>query len=119
MASEAGNQSSKSGSQHVLAQKLDVLGWGLFFIWGGIALLQDFGWGVGLIGVAVIVLGVQGLRRYFGMWIQGFWVVVGVLFLLGGIWELWGFRFSTPLLLIVVGAALLASIFLGMHRHHD
>ena len=119
MASETADNSSKTGSQHALAQKLDVLGLGLFFIWGGISLLAKIEWGIGLIGVAVIVLGVQALRRHFGLWIQGFWVVAGVLFLLGGIWELWGFKFSTPVLLIVIGAALLASIVLGRHHHHE
>jgi hypothetical protein len=45
--------------------------------------------------------------------------VVGVPFLFGGIWQLWGFKFSTPALLIVIGAALLASVLFGFHRHDE
>ena len=115
----SGAAGKTSGGKAALAQKLDVIGWALFFIWCGVALLSDFKWGVGLIGVAVIVFGIQALRRSFGMFIQGWWVVIGVLFLLGGIWQLWGFKFSTPVLLIVIGGALLGSVLLGLHRHDE
>ena len=119
MAQNAVAGKTASGGRLAVAQRLDVIGWALFFIWCGIALLSDFKWGIGLIGVAVIVLGVQLARRSYGLLIQGLWVVVGILFLLGGIWELWGFRFSTPVLLIVIGGALLASVLLGVHRHDE
>jgi len=100
-----------------LAQKLDAAGWGLFFIWVGAALLLGLSWGVGLVGVAVITLGGQAARRYLGLGVQVFWVVVGLLFLVGGFWELYQVRVSlVPILLIIAGAALLASIF-GSHRH--
>jgi hypothetical protein len=32
---------------------------------------------------------------------------------------IWGFKFSTPVLLIVIGGALLASVLLGFHRHDE
>jgi hypothetical protein len=48
-----------------LARRLDSLGWGLFFIWIGIAFLADVGWGVGFIGVGIIILGGLGGREYF------------------------------------------------------
>jgi hypothetical protein len=119
MAQNAVVTGTGSGSRGAIAQRLDVIGWALFFIWCGIALLSDFKWGIGLIGVAVIVLGMQLVRRSYGLLIRGLWVVVGMLFLLGGIWELWGFKFSTPVLLIVIGGALLASVLLGFHRHDE
>ena len=119
MAQNAAASGTGRGSRVAVAQRLDVIGWALFFIWCGIALLSHLKWGIGLIGVAVIVLGIQLARRSFGLFIQGLWVVVGILFLLGGIWELWGFRFSTPVLLIVIGGALLASVVLGFHRHDE
>ena len=40
-----------------MARKLDAVGWGLFFIWVGIAFLADLGWGVGLVGVGVLGVG--------------------------------------------------------------
>ena len=38
-----------------LSHKLDAIGWGLFFIWMGIAFLLDVGWGWGMVGIAVII----------------------------------------------------------------
>lgn len=102
-----------------LAQKLDAAGWGLFFLWVGVALLLGFSWGVGLVGVAVITLAGQAARRHFGLGVQAFWVVVGLLFLVGGFWELYQVQVSlVPVLLIIAGIALLASIF-GGHRHRN
>ena len=60
----------------------------LFFIWVGMSLLMDLSWGMGLIGVSAIVLLGQAARRSFGLRLEPFWVVVGVLFLFGGVWEL-------------------------------
>jgi len=95
-----------------LDQKIDAAGWGLFFVWMGIALLADVGWGVGLLGVGVITLGGQAARRYFGVRLDGFWIVAGVLFLAGGVWELAEIEFSmVPFLLILAGVAVLASAF--------
>jgi len=65
-----------------LTKKLEAAGWGLFFIWIGIALLADVGWGVGLLGVGIIILGAQVSRRYLAL---------------------------VPILCIVAGVALLAS----------
>ena len=73
---------------------------------------MDVGWGVGLIGVAVITLGGQVARYSYGLTIEMFWAAVGVLFLLGGIWELFQVQVGlVPILLIVAGGALLLSLF--------
>ena len=111
---------SRETNKGQLAQKLDAAGWGLFFIWVGVALLMGLSWGVGLLGVAVITLGEQAARRYVGLGVQAFWVVVGLLFLVGGIWELYKVDVSlAPILLIIAGAALLVSIFRGgPHSSH-
>jgi len=98
-----------------LSKRLDAAGWGLFFIWVGVSLLLDLGWGVGLIGVAAITLLEQSARKYYGLKIEKFWVAVGVLFLLGGIWELFQVQVGlVPILLIVAGGALLLSL---VRRH--
>ena len=47
-----------------LARRLDSLGWGLFFIWIGVAFLANVGWGVGCIGVGLIILGGLVAREY-------------------------------------------------------
>jgi hypothetical protein len=108
---EERNHDQKLTSRHFLHKKLDAAGWGLFFIWIGIALLANVGWGAGLLGVGIIILGVQGTRNYLGLKLEGFWVVVGCLFVLGGVWELFNVPFDlVPILCMVAGVALLVSV---------
>jgi hypothetical protein len=54
----------KTTQKKRLDRKLDSIGWGLFFIWMGIAVLVDLGWGVGCLGVGLIILGGLGAREY-------------------------------------------------------
>jgi hypothetical protein len=95
-----------------IARRLESAGWGLFFIWVGISLLMDTGWGVGLIGVAAIVLLGQVARHFFGLRLEPPWMVAGVIFLLAGTWELYRIEVDLiPILMILVGGALLLSMF--------
>jgi hypothetical protein len=97
-----------------LTKKLDAVGWGLFFIWIGIAFLADVGIGVALLGVGIIVLGEQVVRRYFSLKLEWFWLVVGLLLLAGGLWELLKLELPlVPLLLIIVGLVWLISAIWG------
>jgi hypothetical protein len=94
----------------VVAHKLDAAAWGLFFVWIGVALMAGIGWGLGLLGVGAITLVGQVTRKYFGLAVEPFWVVVAFFFLLGGVGELLGLQFSlVPIMLIVAGMALLFS----------
>jgi hypothetical protein len=112
-----GQTMTKRGS---LNKKLDAAAWGLFFIWTGIAFLADVGWGAGLLGVGIITLGAQVARRYFALKLEGFWVVVGFLFMVGGIWELFRVQVGfMPILCIIAGFALLVSIFVGRARNSE
>ncbi len=87
-----------------LAKKLDAAGWGLFFIWVGIAFLANFGFPVGLLGVGIITLGGQVARKYFNLKAEEFWIVVGLLFLVGGIWDLLEVKLPlVPILIILAG----------------
>lgn len=96
--------------QLVVARRLDAAGWGLFFVWLGFALIANLGWGVALLGVGVITLGVQLARSQFGVRFESFWVAVGFLFAVSGVWEIFNFRIRLiPIVLIVAGAALLLS----------
>ena len=100
-----------------LAHRLGTMGWALFFLWVGIALLSDLSYGVGLLGVGIITLGMQMLRVAFQMKLEGFWVVVGSLFVGGGLGEL--VKPGAPLLpfiLLIAGLLLLLSIARG-RRH--
>lgn len=109
------NTVDRERAQHAitnaLSKRLEAAGWGLFFIWVGVSLLLDFGWGVGLIGVAAIILLGQSARISHGLTIEMFWAAVGVLFLLGGIWNLFQVKVElVPLLLIGAGGALILSL---------
>ena len=93
------------------ADKLSTVGWSLFLIWVGIALLMKLDVSIGLLGVGVITLVVQVARKYFNLKLEGFWVVIGLLFVVGGLWELFKPNLPLmPILLIVAGAVLLVSV---------
>ncbi|MBC8276712.1 MAG: hypothetical protein H8E46_00650 [FCB group bacterium] len=94
-----------------MAKRLDSAGWGFFFIWVGIAFLGDFSMGIGLLGIGIIALGEQLFRQYLKLHIEVFWIVVGLLFTLGGIWELFEPKLPlVPVLFIISGIVLLVSI---------
>jgi hypothetical protein len=102
--------------KHRIAERLDAAGWGLFFGWVGIAFLAKFHIGIGLLGVGIITLAGQAARKFFKLKLEWFWIVVGMLFLLGGIWELVKPTVDLlPILLIAAGVVLLISIFKGKH----
>lgn len=111
-----------SEHQYALAKKLDATGWGLFFIWVGIGLLANISWGATLLGLGVIVLGIQAARIAFGLSVEGFWLVAGIVFAVGGGWEMLEARLGRaplpsgllPVLSIVVGIGLIITAFL--HR---
>ena len=95
-------------------KKLEAVGWGLFFIWIGIAFLTDIGFPIGLFGLGIITLGSQAARKYFNFKLEGFWIIVGVLFIIGGIEELVNIEIDLlPILLIVAGLVILTSVFRG------
>ena len=99
---------------HTSAHKLDVFAWSFFFIWIGIALLSNLGWGIGLLGVGIIILGKQATRKYMAFGFEIFEVICGVLFVLGGVWELLSVRVSlVPVVCIAAGVALLLSALFG------
>jgi hypothetical protein len=111
---EEKNHDERLKNKGVLPRKLDATGWGLFFIWTGIAFLGDVGWGVGLLGVGIIPLGVQAARKYLGLQLEGFWVAVGFFFVAGGIWKLFNIQLGLlPILCIAAGVALLGSRLVG------
>jgi len=91
-------------------KKLDVAGWGLFLVWVGMAIITDIGWGTGLTGVGFIILLGQAARSYLGVKTEKFPILLGVFFVLGGIWELTTIQLSlAPIVCVVAGLALLVS----------
>jgi hypothetical protein len=96
-----------------LARKLDAVGWGLFLIWLGVVLLAKAQTSVALLGIGIIMLGVQLARVVLKLKVEGFWFVVGLLFVVGGLWQLADTRIPlVPILLIAAGLALVLTRFL-------
>ena len=94
--------------RHDRRTRFDAAGWALFFIWVGIAWLADVSIEVGLLGVAVITLGMQRLRKIYGIPVEGFWILVGLGFAAAGLWQWYDIEIRlAPLALIAVGVALL------------
>jgi hypothetical protein len=70
--------------------------------------------------VGVLGLGEQVARRYYSLNMEGFWVVVSLLFVVGGLWNLIEANVDlVPLLLIAAGLAVLFSAFCGKRRSKE
>jgi hypothetical protein len=90
-----------------LDKRFDSAGWGLFFVWVAIALLAGFQLGIALLGIGVITLAAQAARWWVGLGPELFWVIVGLAFAIGGLWQLFAAGLPlVPVLLFGVGAAL-------------
>jgi hypothetical protein len=115
MSEETRDQASEGKRE--LARKLDAGGWGLFFIWIGIAVYTSVGWGATLFGIGVITLASQLVRKYSGLPFERFWLVVGALFVFGGLWKALAIGLGrpaiagafVPIVCIAAGAILLVS----------
>ena len=106
-----------AAKRRALNKKLEAAGWGLFFLWIGVAFFAHIGWGAGLLGVGIITLGAQVARKYFALKLEGFWLAVGFLFVVGGICKLFNVHLGlVPILCIVAGIALLLSMVVGRPR---
>ena len=98
--------------EHDRTRRLDSIAWGLFFVWVGVAWLAGFDVGIGLLGVSIITLGSQAIRWKLGLRTEGFWILVGVAFGIGGLWELADIEKPIiPVLLVLVGLIILGSMF--------
>lgn len=62
--SETNNYQEQKIIKKDVCRKIDAIGWGMFFIWIGIAVLADLGWGIGMIGVGLIILGGFAARTH-------------------------------------------------------
>lgn len=119
MAEEAKKEEveAKGAEGREMARKLDAVGWGLFLIWIGIVLVITASPSVALLGIGVIILGVQVARVFLKLNLEGFWFVVGVIFLVGGIMQQLDTTLRlVPILLIVAGLAVLLTRFMPKRR---
>jgi hypothetical protein len=110
------NEDVRVADKRDVADRLSTAGWGLLFLWLGIVFLTDLREGVALLGIGIIILTVQGIRRSLGLDLEGFWMVVGLVFGLTGVGQLVALQISLlPILLIAAGLALLLSSIRSKH----
>lgn len=103
-----------------IAHKLSMTSWALFFIWMGIVLSTGLGAGYGLLGIGIIILGTQLARKLSNLSVEGFWVLVGVLLLLGAVGKLIAFGIALiPFVLILAGVVILWSVYFGRSANRD
>lgn len=103
--------SPQTSDQLERARRIDSGAWAVFFIWLGF-MLAGLPWAWFLIGVGVLILGAQLVRRQFSVEIEMFGVVIGLVILAAGVWEL----FAPPwplmsIILIAMGGYLLWKTF--------
>ena len=108
------NQDSLAEATERLAARVASGSWGAFFIWMGVVFLASIESGAALLGIGVITLVAQALRIILGLGLEGFWFVVGLLFLAGGVSEMLDVQLRVvPILLFGLGLALVISVFRG------
>ena len=96
---------------------LDSVAWAIFFIWVGASWLAGLESGYVLLGIGIVTLLAQAVRRLVGLRLEGFWLLIGCGFFAAGYWELWNVGVPlAPIVLIGAGIGLLAWQFLG-RRH--
>lgn len=99
-------------------KKLNAIAWGAFFLWVGTAWLAGIDWGVGLVVTGLLILGAQAARRSFALGVEGFWIAIGILFVLSGIWQSFNVRIGlVPLVCLLAGIALIGSTLVHRRAH--
>lgn len=95
-----------------LDRQLEGISWALFLIMiGGVWLIPNVPEGVWLIGVGVIMLGLNVTRYLNGIRMGLFSSVLGVLALALGVAELFGLNWPVlPMILILIGANILYDV---------
>ena len=111
MTSQTKVEAVKDPAKAALNKRLESAAWGLFFIMlGGFMLIPEttVSKGVWSIGFGLILLGLNAARYFNGIRMSGFTTFIGILSLLGGIFQLLGWRsMDGAFFLILLGAYLI------------
>jgi hypothetical protein len=100
----------------VSAAMIDSAGWGVFFIWVGIALVANVGWGVALLGTGIISLGSQAARSLFALKVDRWGLAFGTCLTVAGLAQWLDIPLApllswvVPVLFVALGVAILASV---------
>ncbi len=117
------NTKNLRAQKQAMDKRLESIGWALFFVMSGILLLMPeelVPGGAWLIGTGLIILSFTGIRYLYRIKIEGFWFVMGILFLSFGLAEY--FSLDLPILqilLILFGISIIYKAFLSKTRKWD
>jgi hypothetical protein len=108
---DTGRTMQSDAEKESLNGRLELIGWGLFLVMlGGAAVVpQDrVPQGMWSIGAGLIMLGVNAVRLYYGIKLNGFTVFVGAVSLASGIGQYLGVELPIlPILIVLIGANML------------
>jgi len=103
-----------------LNNRLEAIGWGLFLIMiGGLWLVPDAMVPAGswLIGVGLIMLGLNVARYFFGIKLSWFTIILGFLALASGLGDFLGFDLPlVPIVLILIGLSIIFNLIFERKR---
>jgi hypothetical protein len=106
-----------------LDQRIESFGWALFLVMSGILLIapEDFApEGTWLLGTGLIILGSMGIRYLYGIRVDGFWTILGILAFGYGISEFFSLDLPVfPALLVVIGAVIVYKALTGKINLQD
>ncbi len=98
----------ESSDQHERSRQINSVAWAVFFIWVGVVMLAGLAWAWFLVGVGILILGAQIMRQQRNLEIETFGVIVGLIVLATGGWELFALPWPLmPIILIGLGGYLL------------
>jgi hypothetical protein len=109
----AGVTDTSNADTNNLAHRLDVLGWGIFFLMTGVLMLfPSLPEGIWLVGLGVLLLSLAAVRVALGLAIEWFGVILGAGALIAGFGTIAGIYIPVfALFLVACGLALIASVF--------
>ena len=96
--------------QRAMAARVDAVGWGIFFIWVGVALLTYLSWPVFFLGTGTVMLAVQSARRYLALKVDRFSLGLGTVFVVASLLRI----LDLDLELAVMPALLMPFFFIAM-----
>lgn len=80
-----------------VSSNLEAIAWGALFVWWGVtALIESLPTGTGLVGIGLILLGLNAARHFNGIAMSGFTTALGILALVWGGLELAGTVIHLP-----------------------
>jgi hypothetical protein len=106
------NEMTGTASATNLDHRLDVLGWGVFFVMTGmLMLIPGLPEGTWLVGLGTLLLGLAGVRLALGLPFEWFGVILGACALLAGFGTVAGIDIPVfALFLVACGLALIAAV---------